>query len=162
MTSNLNPSRMKNLLICFTIIFCFIGCKTKTVFVPVKEIHIEKEIVRDTIISVKLEKEYIKQTTPNRYSFLENKYAKSTASFDSISGLLSHDLNTKDEEIPFKIKYIEKTTTDSIQTPYPVYVDRPVDKPVRMLLRWWEAIFMYIGMVAVGGSACWIVMRFKK
>lgn len=65
-----------------------------------------KELIRDTIVKVKIEKEYIEKTTRDTVSVLTTELATSTASI-TLDGL-HHTLEQKQQEIPTKIVYKDK------------------------------------------------------
>ena len=94
------------------------GCAPRTVYVPVESVHTVIQVVRDTVIDVRLDVVHDSVTVRDTASFLENRYSSSYASFSS--GFLSHSLNTKPVTIPVKVQFINTTTTDTIQVPYVV------------------------------------------
>jgi hypothetical protein len=105
---------MKRLL--FLPLLLLVGCRT--VYVPVESVHTVTQIVRDTVIDVRLDVIHDSVTVRDTASFLENRYATSYALFSD--GLLSHSLNTKSVSIPVHVQFINTTTTDTIQVPYVV------------------------------------------
>ena len=120
------------------------------------------ETVRDTVVQVQLEKEYVKVITPDTTSTVETKYARSTATYHGESGLLEHDIENKQDSIPVKVVYKEKEVVKEVPAPYPVEVEKKVEVPKRMPLRWWEKIFFYTGIATVGGGIFWLIRKFKK
>lgn len=152
---------MKKAFIALLWAFLLVGC-TKTLYVPVETKITVKETVRDTIIDVQLEREYVKQITPDTTSMVETKYARATAIWYGSRGLLEHSIENKKDSIPVHTQYVEREVEIEKPAPYPFYIDKPVDIPVRMPLRWYEKIFMYIGIAATGGGIIWAVVRFKR
>lgn len=65
-----------------------------------------KELIRDTIVKVKIEKEYIEKTTRDTVSVLTTELATSTATITQ--NVLCHTLEQKRAEIPTKIVYKDK------------------------------------------------------
>lgn len=87
------------------------GCAaTKIQQVPIANKTIDtvviKELIRDTIVKVKIEKEYIEKTTRDTVSVLSTELATSTASITQDG--LHHTLEQKRAEIPTKIVYKDK------------------------------------------------------
>lgn len=107
---------MKRLL--FLLLILLAGCAPRTIYVPVESIHTVTQIVRDTVIDVRLDVIHDSVTVRDTASYLENRYASSYALFSD--GFLSHSLNTKPVTIPVKVQFINTTTTDTIQVPYVV------------------------------------------
>jgi hypothetical protein len=107
---------MKRLL--FLLLILIAGCAPRTIYVPVESIHTVTQIVRDTVIDVRLDVIHDSVTVRDTSSFLENRYSDSYASFSG--GFLSHSLNTKPFNIPVHVQFINTTTTDTIQVPYVV------------------------------------------
>ena len=96
-------------IIILTILLFFCGCS------PVKQVpvhHYQKdtikitEVLRDTVVVVQTEKEYIEKTTNDTTSVLNTKYAKSTASIKN--NQLHHSLEQKKVDIPTRIVYKDK------------------------------------------------------
>ncbi|MFK2383296.1 hypothetical protein ACIXN7_05825 [Bacteroides fragilis] len=155
---------MKNVFLALWLVFvmCFLAGCSKKIYVPVETKVTVKETVRDTIIDVQLEREYIKQVVPDTTSIVETKYAISTAIWHGDSGTMEHMITNKTDTIQVsgKVKESEKVTEKP--APYPVYIDKAVDRPVRMPLRWYEKILVYIGTVALGGGVFWIIAKVNK
>lgn len=96
-------------IIILTILLFFCGCS------PVKQVpvhHYEKdtvkiiEVLRDTVVVVQTEKEYIEKTTNDTTSVLNTKYATSRASIKN--NQLHHSLEQKKVDIPTKVVYKDK------------------------------------------------------
>ena len=142
---------MKNVFLALWLVFVmwFLAGCSKKIYIPVETKVTVKETVRDTIIDVQLEREYIKQ-------------AISTAIWHGDSGTMEHMITNKTDTIQVsgKVKESEKVTEKP--APYPVYIDKAVDRPVRMPLRWYEKILVYIGIVALGGGVFWIIAKVNK
>lgn len=127
---------MKNLLIFFPLLF--IGCKSIE-YVPVKEVHTEQIILRDTIVDIKLIPYKDSISIKDTISYLENTYAYSNASYSS--GQLNHSLNIKDVEIPVKIVVQEKIIRDSI--PYPIEITK-TKVEYRKDFFWWTGLIFLV------------------
>lgn len=135
-------------LIFVILAFSLSACRTK--YIPVESKMTITETIRDTIVDVRIETEYVKAVTPDTISTLETKYARSTAKYHGDTGLLEHDIQNKDENIPVNVPVKEKIIEIEKPVPYPIEVKVPVEVPTRMPLRWWEKLFMYIGIGSVG------------
>lgn len=135
---------------------------SKKIYVPVEKTVTVTETIRDTIVQVQIEKEYVKNITPDTTSMIETKYARSVATYHGESGFLEHEIENKQDIIPIEVVYKEKEVTKEVPAPYPVEVEKRVDVPTRMPLRWWEKIFFYIGVAVAGGCALWLAMKFRK
>lgn len=119
------------------------GCKVKTVYVPVQSVTTVTETVRDTVLDVRLISYKDSVTVIDTLSYLENKYAYSSAIWSS--GRLSHSLGIKPINIPVNIQYKEIVRTDSIPVPYPV----PGPEKIVYRLRWWQEVLMWLGVAFV-------------
>ena len=139
------------------IVLLVASCSRK-IYIPVEKTVTVTETVRDTVVQVQLEKEYVKVITPDTTSTVETKYARSTATYHGESGLLEHDIENKQDSIPVKVVYKEKEVVKEV----PVEVEKKVEVPKRMPLRWWEKIFFYTGIATVGGGIFWLIRKFKK
>lgn len=137
---------MKKGIIIYFILICsiFQGCKTKTVYVPVKEKSIEILTIRDTILNTKLD--YFRDTviTPDTISFLSNRYGFTWA--EAKNGKLHHSLTTwPDTLIPVSTHYIERQRIDSIPAPYPVEVTIYREKELSI----WQTIRIRVGEIGI-------------
>lgn len=135
------------------------GC-TKKVYVP-----IEKTVTitqRDTIVKVRIEHEYKVDTVGrDTTSVLETKYAVSTAKYDSKKGKLDHILENKStDSIPIKIIVKEKVVKEP--QPYSVEVPVEVKVPTRMPLRWYEKLFIGLGVGFIGVVCGFLYKKIKK
>lgn len=137
---------MKNVFLALLLVFLGSGC-AKTIYVPVERKTSVKEIVRDTTIDIRLEREYVREIVPDTTSILETKYAKATAIWHGDKGTLEHGIENKDHYIPVKILYVDREIEIEKPAPYPVEVRVPEDRPVRMPLRWYEKVFIYLGII---------------
>lgn len=150
---------MKRVILIFLILLSLCGCSRK--YIPVETKVTIKETVRDTVVIVKTEKEYVRENTQDTISTVETKYAKSTAVWHGNSGILEHTIENKENGISVRIQYIDHEVEVKVPTPYPVEVEVPVDRPVRMPLRWYERILQYLGITTLGGGVLWAGARFK-
>ncbi|SHJ66180.1 hypothetical protein [Bacteroides stercorirosoris] len=151
---------MKKLFLALLMMFILLGCKT--VYIPVEKKVTVKETVRDTIVDVQIEREYVKQAIPDTTSTVETKYAKSTAIWHGDSETLEHIIENKPDSISIRVQFVDREVEVEKPAPYPVEVEVPVDRPIRMPLRWYEHILQYLGMAALGGGVLWVVARFKS
>lgn len=152
---------LKKALMLVGIVLMIAACSRK-IYIPVEKTVTVTETVRDTVVQVRIEKEYVKNITPDTTSTVETKYARSTATYHGESGLLEHDIENKQDSIPVKVVYKDKEVIKEIPAPYPVEVEKKVEVPARMPLRWWEKIFFYAGIATVGGGVFWLLRKFKK
>lgn len=152
---------LKKALMLVGIVLMIAACSRK-IYIPVEKTVTVTETVRDTVVQVQIEKEYVKNITPDTTSTVETKYARSTATYHGESGLLEHDIENKQDSIPVKVVYKDKEVIKEIPAPYPVEVEKKVEVPTRMPLRWWEKIFSYAGIATVGGGVFWLLRKFKK
>lgn len=148
---------MKKLIPALLSVFLYTGCKT--VRIPVETTTIVKETIRDTVLQVKIEKEFVMQEVRDTTSTVETKYAKSTATW--CDGTLKHSIENKTDSFPVRIQYVDRTVEVERPAPYPVEVEVPVEQPVRMPLRWWEKILVYLGATVLGSGVLWLVVRYK-
>lgn len=152
---------LKKALMLVGTVLMIAACSRK-IYIPVEKTVTVTETVRDTVVQVQIEKEYVKNITPDTTSTVETKYARSTATYHGESGLLEHDIENKQDSIPVKVVYKDKEVIKEIPAPYPVEVEKKVEVPARMPLRWWEKIFFYAGIATVGGGVFWLLRKFKK
>lgn len=75
------------------IVLLVASCSRK-IYIPVEKTVTVTETVRDTVVQVQLEKEYVKVITPDTTSTVETKYARSTATYHGESGCSSMILKT--------------------------------------------------------------------
>lgn len=145
------------IILILSILF-LVGCKTRTVYVPVETetIRTETETIRDTIVDVKLVPYYEKIVTEKDSSYLENEYAFSSAKWDGSK--LHHSLGIFDKITPVKIQYKDRyfEITKTIREPYPVERNKTI----------WEKAFELGGKIffAILGVffAYFIVILIKK
>lgn len=96
------------------------GC-TKKVYVPVEKTTTVTVTKRDTIVSVRLDKEIVRVTsTKDTAAYAETKYAEAKALWCGDSETLSLYLRNKTSDIPVKVEYVEVNRIDSVPVPYPV------------------------------------------
>lgn len=147
------------------LLVALIGCKaaltscTRTQYIPLERVRTVTQTLRDTVVEVILDKESSSQTVADTTSTVETRYARATATWHGNRRELEHSITTKDQPIEVQVKYVDRLIVDSVPAPYPIYVDKPVDKPTRMPLRWWEKIFFYMGLASAGGVVFWAVRK---
>ena len=61
-----------------------------------------------------------------------------------------------------KIKYVTKTDTAYKVVEKPVIVSKTETVEVERPLRWWQKMFMYIGLVGLIGLIGWIVLKIYR
>lgn len=115
-------------------------------------VHLPGDTVRDSI-----KVPYIAQfSTP--INILETRYAISKAWIEN--SLLKHTLVQKKSEIPATIPGAIQNTVSTkeriIKVPY------PVEKQVRMPLRWFEKLFAWSGAIAWGLLIAYVVYKFRR
>ena len=133
------------------------SCKTK--YVPVETTITKTETVRDTVINVQLEKEYIHVSVPDTISFLETKYAESTAIWHGGTSLLEHSISNKDVPIEVQLQYIDRETVKEVQIPYEVIKEVNVEKDLTK----WQKLRINIGNVLlIALSVVIIIFVFKR
>jgi len=124
----------------FALVLCVLcGCRTKTVYVPVRSSSTLTEVRRDSLVYVHLPALRDSVSASDTLSILENSYASSVALWSG--NHLSHSLSVKAVQVPVRVEYVERFRTDSIAVPYPV--ERIIEKNV---LRWWQKALMYAGV----------------
>jgi len=102
---------------------------------------ITERVVHDTaFVSIPLERENVTITT--RKSHLENHYAKSDASIDTL-GMLHHSLETIPQKIPVPI--VTLATDTKVVTGLTRTIEVPIEKP----LKWWQKILMVLGVLNI-------------
>lgn len=134
--------------LCMMLCLLFISCSTIK-YVPVQGENIVvteiKEVVRDSIIYVEIEKESHSNHLKihrDTLSVLDNRYSISTAKVTE--GNLKHTLVTKQDSLPVKIVYKDILRVDSI------YVEKPVIQEVEVPIRdktFWISIIINISLI---------------
>jgi hypothetical protein len=143
---------MKKIL--FVLPLLFLAC-SKTVYVPVNSAHYVDRVVKDTVVDVHLIPYHDSITTIDTSSVLENKYARSSASWD---GKLHHSLTVKSVPIPVKLKYIETHITDTIQVPYKL----DVIKEIPAKLNWYQRVCVKGFSVLIISIMVYLLVKFRK
>ena len=149
------------LSICLPICLLLSSCSTIR-YVPIQGENIVvteiKEVIRDSIIYVEIEKESHSSTLETHrdtLSVLDNRYSVSTAEVNR--GTLKHTLVTKQDSLPVKVVYKDILRTDS------VYVEKPVITEVEVPIRdktFWISIIINISLVFLIILA--IVIKIKR
>lgn len=143
---------MKRILLLLPLLF--FSC-AKTVYVPVNSTHYVDRIVKDTVLDIHLVPYSDSITTTDTSSVLENKYARSSASWD---GKLHHSLLVKSDPIPIRLQYIETHTIDSIQVPYKV----EVIKEIPAKLNWYQRLCVKGFTVFIIAITVYLLVTFRK
>lgn len=143
-------------LFAILVVLSLLSC-TRNVYVPVERKTTEHVFLRDTIVQTRLDVIRDSSSVRDTVSFLENKYAESSAHWSG--GMLNHSLHIKPVTIPVKVQYVEKVRVDSIPVPY------PEPYPVEKALSRWQKTRMTIGDVALIALAIlilgWIARKIK-
>lgn len=151
---------MNRLLYLVCLILALTSCWAK--YIPVEKKVTVTETVRDTVVKVRTEKEYVKQTVPDTTSTVETKYARSTAVWHGDTGMLEHTIENKPDSIEVTVQYVDRRVEVEKPVPYPVERTVYKDKPVRMPLRWYERILQYLGAAVLGFGVFWVALRIKR
>ncbi len=133
------------------------ACRTKTIYVPVRQTSVEVVTLRDTVVHTRLD--YYRDTivTPDTLSFLSNPYGYSWA--ESKDGMLHHSLAVwPDTTLPVRVQYVERWRIDSIPAPYPVEVPVTITKPLSR----WAALRMRLGEGALLACLAFVVFAIYK
>lgn len=117
--------------------------KTDSIFI--------KEVLRDTVIMTKTEREYLQTETKDTTSVLSTKIAHSTASIKN--NRLYHTLEQKSDEIPIKIQYVDRVVEKVITKTEEIPIETPV--PIRDSLFWYSII----ANIVLGGL---LILRILK
>lgn len=122
------------------------SCKSKTIYVPVKQVTTEVITLRDTIVEIALTYYRDTITTPDTISFLSNPYGYTWA--ETKEGRLHHSLSTwTDSFLSVKTHYVERLRIDSIPAPYPVEIPVYIEKKLSA----WDQFRMRIGEMGMVG-----------
>ena len=148
-------------MIKYILLFIIVISCTKKIYIPIETIITTKEIIKDTIIHIKIEKEYIQNITSDTVSYVETKFAFSNANYNASKGLLYHNIINKDSIIPIEIRYISREIIKEIPSPYPVEIEKKVEVYKRLHFRWWENLFFYMGIASIIFFAFLIVRKIK-
>lgn len=117
---------------------------------------VRERVVHDTLELILPPPVSEKAVTQERSSHLENEWAQSDASVDSL-GLLHHSLETKPHEVKAPTTTVVRDTLwrESEVITRTEYVDKP--------LRWYQEALMWAGVVLIAGTAArmlkWIVKK---
>lgn len=87
------------------IVLLVAACSRK-IYIPVEKTVTVTETVRDTVVQVQLEKEYVKVITPDTTSTVETKYARSTATYHG--SLVCSSMISKISKTVFRSKWCIK------------------------------------------------------
>lgn len=101
-----NKIQIVFIIVLFFLLWLFTSCKSKTIYVPIKEIETTTETLIDTIVDVQLVPYKDSIATKDTINYLENKYSYSWARWSN--GILYHSLGIFDIKIPVKIKYVDR------------------------------------------------------
>lgn len=125
--------KMRKALILLFVVQVAFACKapapaTNTIY----KTKYEKEIIRDTLVQVKIKPMYVEKETRDTISILNTDNATSLAKITG--GVLFHRLEQKGE-VEVLVKYVDKFTTDTI------YVGVSIEKG----LTWWQGLWVGLG-----------------
>lgn len=133
--------------VAFILLFVvFSGC-TRRIYVPMERTTTVTEVVRDTLVEVKLtqvrDTVTIEAFGKDTVSFLEDGTHFSYATWKD--GQLGHSLGTlPDASVEGLVKVVHTHTVDSIPYPVPVEVEKK--------LTWWQRQKMEYGGIAIGAA----------
>lgn len=157
---------MKKIFALIALLIIVFGCRsrkqiihhTTTDSTRIEYRTIEKEILRDTTIYVALPAE-VKEVVQQDSSYLQNTYATSFAIVRA-DGLLFHSLSSKPQPIavPVSIKDTH-TRKDSIVYRNKIQLEQV---PVKMPLKRWQKILMYLGALFLILAAIAIGVGIKR
>ena len=140
----------------FFILLALLSCSPRIVTVAVHDTLTvtRTEVLRDTVISVRLPEETAARETRDTLSHLETSYAQSDASVSS--GVLRHTLENKPTPLKEKIVYKDRTVTE-----YKVKeVHVPVEVPVRYIPKWvWWVLGWAVLLTILIIAAIWFRFR---
>lgn len=136
-----------------------VGCKTKTVYIPVETKIIDSLVIRDTTIDIQLVPYRDSTSVHADSSYLSNPYAYSWARIGT-DGLLHHSLVIWPQHpLPVKVQFIDRIQYIEIPKPYPVEKQIYVEKK----LSWLQQTYLGSGKVFLFGiiifSLLWLIKR---
>ncbi len=140
----------------FIILALLLSCSPRIVTVAVHDTLTvtRTEVLRDTIVSIRLPEETAARETRDTLSQLETTYAKSDASVTG--GVLRHTLENKPTPLKTKIIYKDRTVTEYKTTEVPV----SVEVPVRYIPRWvWWVLGWAVLLTLLIVAAVWLKFR---
>ncbi|MDU1893042.1 MAG: hypothetical protein E6767_20390 [Dysgonomonas sp.] len=143
------------LLISLLIICLFAGCKSKPVYIPLKEVHTVTQTLKDTVLDIRLIPYKDSVQTTDTLSYLENKYAFSWAKLSD--NKLHHSLTIKDVDIPVNLQIVETLVSDSV--PYPVYV-KEIQEVNRLTS--FQSFQIWCGRIALLMCGIWLAFKLWK
>lgn len=144
----------------------FLGCSTSRKLVEQEktrdsvrtEIRYERIVTIDTCY-VEIPAQSEKTITDERLSFLENDYAWSEASIDTL-GLLHHSLATKPQKKPVPVQAVTEKKDSVIYKERYKYIEKPIKVPAE--LNWTQQAQIYGFRVMVALLALAIVVWKRK
>ncbi len=140
----------------FILLALLLSCSPRIVTVAVHDTLTvtRTEVLRDTVISVRLPEETAVRETRDTLSQLETTYAKSDASVSG--GVLRHTLENKPTPLKEKIVYKDRTVTEYRTKEVPL----PVEVPVRYIPKWvWWVLGWAVLLTLLVVAALWLRFR---
>lgn len=146
------------------IVFALSSCGSKKAVIPENTINSRYEykeniVIKDTFATLQVPE--LKQiNTALFFSMLENDFAKSESYIDSLTGLLHHTLEQKQQVIEIPIKITEKETFQRNDTVMTIYLPVPVIE-YKNELKNWQIILMCLGGVFIILIIFFVAKRFQ-
>lgn len=135
-----------------------VGCKTKTVYIPVETKIIDSLVIRDTTIDIQLVPYRDSTSVHADSSYLSNPYAYSWARIGT-DGLLHHSLTIWPElPLPAKVQFIDRIRHIEVPKPYPVEKQVFVEKE----LSWLDRTYLNTGKIFLLGIIIYGLFRLWK
>lgn len=145
---------MKKLIIIALLLITGVSCKAPNPIVKeVEVIRIEKEVLRDTIIDIKIKEMFVEKQTKDTSSELRTDNAFSRALWSN--GTLYHSLEQKGVQ-PTKIVVKDRFVYDTIKSTDTLI--KEVDKK----LNWWQTLFVWSGGIFYLSLALIIIFLLGK
>ncbi len=112
------------------------------------------EVLRDTVVTLRLPEQTAARETRDTLSHLETAYAASDAAVSG--GVLRHSLRNKPTPLKEKIVYKDRTVTEYKAKEVPV----PVEVPVRHIPKWvWYVLGWAVVVTLILAAALWLRFR---
>lgn len=139
----------------FVLFLLFTSCKSKTVYVPVKETETQIYTVKDTVIDIQLVPYKDSIATKDTTNYLENKYAYSWARWSN--GILSHSLGIFDIKLPIQIKYVDREVIRYKEIPIEVKGDTVYISQIK----WWHEASLWFTTLVLVALALYLGIKYR-
>lgn len=137
------------------VLWLFTSCKSKIVYVPIKETETITETLKDTVIDIQLVPYKDTIATKDTTSYLKNKYAYSWAKWSN--GILSHSLGIFDIKHPVEVKYVDREVIKEKEVPYPVKGDTVYTSQVK----WWHEACVWFTSLVLVALALYLGIKYR-